>query len=141
MDPNLTADSLLESTLHDRERREERDIAKVTLQEARRYGMKETSHQGRRKKKGVVKYYYAGHVFVYDELSNKAITSYKYDHDRDLYSGQGGTKSTSEEIIQHTAKEQESEDTPAIPQTERIQTYQIRDSIHPTHCHSKKQFP
>ena len=81
MDSNLTANSALESTLHDRERREERNIDKVTLQEARRYGMKET--QGKR---GIVKYYYAGHVFVYNEQTNKAITSYKYERDRDLYS-------------------------------------------------------
>ena len=60
MDSNLTANSVLESTLHDRERREERGIEKVTLQEARRYGMKE-----RQGKRGIAKFYYAGHVFVY----------------------------------------------------------------------------
>lgn len=86
MDSNLTADSALESTLHDRERREERGIEKVTLQEARRYGMKE-----KQRKRDIVKYYYAGHVFVYNERTNKAITSYKYERDRDLYPLAKGT--------------------------------------------------
>ena len=81
MDSNLTAHSVLESTLHDRERRQERPIDKITLQEARRYGIKDL----RGGKKGRIRYLYAGHVFIYDERQNKAITSYKYDRICDLY--------------------------------------------------------
>jgi hypothetical protein len=75
MDSNLTADSLLLSTLHDRERREQREIAKITLKEARRYGMAEKQSKGR------IRYTYAGHVFIYDPKSNRAITSWKIDSD------------------------------------------------------------
>ena len=89
MDSNLTEHSELESTLHDRQRREERQIEKITLQEARRYGMKE-----RQGKTGRIMYYYAGHVFVYDERRNKAITSYKFDRLSDLYK----TKTTRNDV-------------------------------------------
>ena len=82
MDSNLTAHSVLKSTLHDRERRQERQIDKITLQEARRYGIRD--RQGGANKDRV-RYFYAGHVFIYDERQNKAITSYKYDRISDLY--------------------------------------------------------
>jgi len=49
-------ESVLKSTLHDRERRVERQISKATLQEARRYGRPEKTYKGR------IKYTYAGHV-------------------------------------------------------------------------------
>ena len=85
MDSHLTVDSELISTLHDRERRVERQIEKITLQEARRYGMAEKSSKGR------IKYTYAGHVFIYDPRQNRAITSWKIDPNRSLpYGGAGG---------------------------------------------------
>jgi hypothetical protein len=76
MDSNLTADSELLSTLHDRQRRAERQVEKITLQEARRYGMAEKQSKGR------IRYQYAGHVFIYDQRANKAITSWKIDPNR-----------------------------------------------------------
>ena len=84
MDSHLTVDSELISTLHDRERRVERQIEKITLQEARRYGMAEKSSKGR------IKYTYAGHVFIYDPRQNRAITSWKIDPNRSLPYGGGG---------------------------------------------------
>ena len=72
-DSELTMNSVLGSTLHDRQRREERSIAKITLQEARRYGMSQQQAKGR------IRYDYAGHVFIYDPRKNRAITSYKKD--------------------------------------------------------------
>lgn len=76
MDSSLTADSVLLSTLHDRERREQRGVEKVTLQEARRYGMAEKQSKGR------IRYTYAGHVFIFDPHSNRAITSWRIEQDR-----------------------------------------------------------
>eukprot|EP00523_Entomoneis_sp_CCMP467_P017613 CAMPEP_0168803616 /NCGR_PEP_ID=MMETSP0726-20121227/84_1 /TAXON_ID=265536 /ORGANISM="Amphiprora sp., Strain CCMP467" /LENGTH=846 /DNA_ID=CAMNT_0008855419 /DNA_START=38 /DNA_END=2575 /DNA_ORIENTATION=- len=76
MDSNTTADSVLISTLHDQERREQRGVTKVTQQEARRYGMTEHAKNGR------IKYTYAGHVFIYDPRSNRAITSWKTENDQ-----------------------------------------------------------
>lgn len=76
MDSQLTADSVLLSTDHDRLRRMERQINKITLQEARRYGMSEKQSKGR------IKYTYAGHVFIYDEKNNRAISSWKIDPNR-----------------------------------------------------------
>lgn len=63
--------SVLYSSLHGRQRREERHIAKATLVLARRYGMKESEP-----KSGNVKYTYAGVTFVYDPISETEITSY-----------------------------------------------------------------
>jgi hypothetical protein len=76
MSSSLTVDSCLLSTLHDRERREERDVLKVTQQEARRYGMSERQSNGR------IRYTYAGHVFIYDPETNRAITTWKFDGNR-----------------------------------------------------------
>jgi len=73
MNSNLTSNSVLLSTVHDRQRRAERQIEKITLKEARRYGMRETQNDGR------IKYSYAGHVFIFDPKQNKAITSWKID--------------------------------------------------------------
>jgi len=75
MDSNLTQDSALGSTQHDQERREERDIQKITQLEARRYGMAE------KQKKGRIKFTYAGHVFIWNSKANKAITSWKENQD------------------------------------------------------------
>ena len=71
MNSDLTVDSELISTLHDRQRREQRDIEKEDLQRARRYGMME---DGRRP--GIKKCHHAGRVLVYDERNNRIITSY-----------------------------------------------------------------
>ncbi|KAG7341585.1 alpha-kinase family protein [Nitzschia inconspicua] len=71
MDSIQIANSVLFSTDHDRLRRMERQIDKITLQEARRYGMSEKQRKGR------IKYTYAGHVFIYDKKKNRAITSWK----------------------------------------------------------------
>jgi len=54
----------------------ERQIEKITLQEARRYGMSETQSNGR------IKYTYAGLVFIFDPKHNRAITSWKIDSTR-----------------------------------------------------------
>jgi hypothetical protein len=71
MASDLTSNSVLNSTLHDRQRRDERQIDKATLREARRYGMATRQAQGR------IRYDYASHVFIYDPQSNSAITSWK----------------------------------------------------------------
>ncbi|KAL3919188.1 MAG: hypothetical protein SGILL_003880 [Bacillariaceae sp.] len=76
MDSHLTAESVLLSTDHDRLRRAERQIDKITLLEARRYGMPETQRNGR------IKYTYAGHVFIFDPRTNQAVTSWKIDPNR-----------------------------------------------------------
>jgi hypothetical protein len=55
----------MNSTLHDRQRRHERQIDEDTLHEARRYGI------------GRIRSDYAGHVFIYDPKTNSAITSWK----------------------------------------------------------------
>ena len=65
-----TAASTLLSGIHDRERRSERDIEKIDLQRARRYGMREKQSKRRDK------YTYGGIVFIYDKRSNMAITSW-----------------------------------------------------------------
>ena len=66
-----TAESVLESGIHGRQRREEREIQKIDLQRARRYGIQEPARNGR------VKYTYGGIVFIYDPKRNIEITSYK----------------------------------------------------------------
>ena len=66
-----TAESVLESGIHGRQRREEREIQKIDLQRARRYGIQEPARNGR------VKYTYGGIVFIYDPKRNREITSYK----------------------------------------------------------------
>lgn len=76
MDSQLTIDSVLLSTDHDRLRRMERQISKITLQEARRYGICEKQSKGR------LRYIYAGHVFIYDSKTNRAISSWKVDTNR-----------------------------------------------------------
>jgi hypothetical protein len=73
MDSDLTTNSALNSTLHDRQRRKERQIDKATLQQARRYGMATKQDHGR------IRYDHAGHVFIYDPKTNSAITSWKTD--------------------------------------------------------------
>ena len=91
MDSQLTANSELFSTLHDRERRVERQIDKITLQEARRYGMAEKSSKGR------IRYTYAGHVFIYDPRSNNAISSWKIDPNSNPHSYGGATNNFSKQ--------------------------------------------
>ena len=66
-----TVQSVLESGVHGRLRREERNIQKIDLQRARRYGMKEPARNGR------VKYTYGGIIFIYDPESNREVTSYR----------------------------------------------------------------
>jgi hypothetical protein len=63
-------DSELESTLHNRQRRESREIKKIDQLRARRYGMCEPGHHGR------LKYTLAEQVFIWDPRNNRAITSY-----------------------------------------------------------------
>jgi hypothetical protein len=71
MDSDLTTNSALNSTLHDRQRRKQRQINKASLQEARRYGMATKQAYGR------IRYDHSGHVFIYDPKTNSAITSWK----------------------------------------------------------------
>jgi len=67
----LTAASVLHSATHGRERRLERNIEKIDLQRARRYGMKEAARHGR------VKYTYGGICFIYDPETKSEVTSYQ----------------------------------------------------------------
>lgn len=65
-----TADSTLLSGIHGRQRRQERNIQKVELQRARRYGFCEGANNG------CVKYTYGGTVFIYDQRTNREVTTY-----------------------------------------------------------------
>lgn len=62
--------SALVSATHGRQRRQERNIQKIDLQRARRYGMKEDGRNGR------IKYTYGGVVFIYDPYHNREVTSF-----------------------------------------------------------------
>ena len=62
--------SSLSSGSHDRERREERHIQKIDLPRAKRYDMKEETHNGREK------YTYGGVVFIYDQKRNQEVTTF-----------------------------------------------------------------
>ena len=75
--------SELQSAVHGRERREERDIQKIDCMRARRYGMREPA------KKGRIKYTYGGVVFIYDQIRNREITCYPTS---DKSSTKSGTK-------------------------------------------------
>jgi hypothetical protein len=61
----------LVSGTHGRERRLERNVEKIDLQRARRYGIAEPSRRGR------IKYTYGGVVFIYDPKKNIEITSWQ----------------------------------------------------------------
>lgn len=97
-----TAASTLLSGVHDRERRQERDIEKIDLQRARRYGMREIVRNGREK------YSYGGIVFIYDPKRNFAITSWK---DGKASKTSGTTIATPIMLDKHTynSKQQESD--------------------------------
>ena len=62
--------SSLASGVHGRQRRHERNIEKIDLQRARRYGMKEAGKNGR------IKFTYGGVVFIYDPIYNREVTSF-----------------------------------------------------------------
>ena len=62
--------SSLISGVHGRQRREERNIQKIDLQRARRYGMKEAGRNGRQK------FTYGGIVFIYCPYTNREVTSF-----------------------------------------------------------------
>ena len=66
---SIAASSLV-SGAHGRKRRQERQISKIDLQRARRYGMAEPARFGR------IKYTLGGKVFIYDPSCNAEITSY-----------------------------------------------------------------
>lgn len=97
MPPNLEESrSVLESSLlstdHGRERREERNINKVDLQTARRYGMQEDASRpggGKGRSRQRIKYTYGGVTFIYDPIRNCEVTSYA---SRDISSDVSGTK-------------------------------------------------
>jgi Mg-chelatase subunit ChlD len=65
-----TAMSSLVSGIHGRQRRHERNIEKIDLQRARRYGMAEYQANGR------IRYTYGGIVFIYCPRTNREITSF-----------------------------------------------------------------
>ena len=90
-DHNSVAQSQLLSTIHDRERRNERGIDKIDLQNARRYGMEERGYGGR------LKYTYGGVVFIYDPDTNRAITSFPA---HDVASSKSGTTVTRPFVLQ-----------------------------------------
>ncbi len=79
-------------------RREERDIQKIDLQRARRYGMCEPAKFGR------LKYTYGGVVFIYDPANNQEVTSYS---SRDPAPESSGTKNAMPIIL---SKKEEYED-------------------------------
>jgi hypothetical protein len=101
MDSDLTTNSALNSTLHDRQRREEREINKDTLQEARRYGMATKQAHGR------IRYDYSGHVFIYDPKTNSAITSWKkgvLDTRTNKQSNHKGSSNSPRQLSRHQKK-------------------------------------
>jgi len=65
-----TVFSSLLSGVHGRERRLERNIEKIDLLRAKKYGMEEKSRYGR------IKYTYGGIVFIYDPVEGKEITTF-----------------------------------------------------------------
>lgn len=97
-DVRPTAESVLNSGLHGRQRREERNIQKIDLQRARRYGMEEPARNGR------IKYTFGGVVFIYDPCTNREVTSYK---SKDAAPDTSGTKMADPVILQ---KKKEYED-------------------------------
>ena len=68
------AHSDLESTLHDRQRRQERQIKKIDQQRARRFGMREPGRHGR------IKYTLGGMVFIWDPVQNRSVTSWQIEN-------------------------------------------------------------
>ena len=80
---NDTEFSSLLSGTHGRERRLERNIEKIDLQRAKRYGMQEAGRFGR------IKYTYGGIVFIYDPVKGREVTSFP---SRDEASDETGTK-------------------------------------------------
>ena len=75
--------SELLSNAHGRQRREERDIQKIDLQRARRYGIVEPARRGR------LKYTYGGIIFIYDPKKRMEVTSFP---SRDVALETSGTK-------------------------------------------------
>ena len=80
---HMTDFSSLLSGIHGRERRKERNIEKIDLQRAKKYGMQESTIKGR------LKFTYGGIVFIYDPIRRREITSYP---SRDAASESTGTK-------------------------------------------------
>ena len=64
---SLMPTSTILSATHGRQRRSERDIDKVDLKMAKKYGMKQQARHGR------VKYTFRGVVFIYDPKTNKEV--------------------------------------------------------------------
>ena len=104
----LTVDATLLSTLHSRQRRQERNISKHDLKLARRYGMEDhsapsSSSSSAKKNKylntsrnnnsddDVKKYVFGGKVFIYNSITNQEITCYP---SMDYSSNTSGTKVT-----------------------------------------------
>ena len=73
--------STLLSAAHGRQRRLERNIQKIDLQRARRYGMKEKTRKGREK------YTYGGIVFIYDPKRKREVTSFPSNDNSCISSG------------------------------------------------------
>ena len=71
----------------------ERDIRKIDLQRARRYGIKEEGHPGT----GRLKYTFAGITFIYDPKTKTEVTSYAC---RDFASDVSGTKVTDPVVLE-----------------------------------------
>ena len=80
---HMTEFSSLLSGIHGRERRQERNIEKIDLQRAKKYGMQESTFKGR------LKFTYGGIVFIYDPIRRREITSFP---SRDAASESTGTK-------------------------------------------------
>lgn len=115
-----TAQSVLESSLHGRQRREERGIQKIDLQRARRYGMKEAGRFGR------LKYTYGGVVFIYDPHRNREVTSFK---SQDVALASSGTRATEPIILKK--REETSDD--VVRRTLQNRSIQLQKSKWTSH--------
>ena len=119
----ITDFSTLLSGAHGRQRREERNIEKIDLQRAKRYGMKEKSHTGRDK------YTYGGIVFIYDPRRKREVTSFP---SSDKSCRSSGTKCTEPIIL--NKKYVETHD--LLLHSNQIKTYSDRNSFSKWSSHS-----
>lgn len=92
---NHTVFTALQSATHGRERRIERQIEKIDLQRARKYGMAEQQRNGR------TKYTYGGVVFIFDPYDNSEVTSWP---SKDFSSNESGTKMVKPILVEKKAK-------------------------------------
>ena len=90
-----TSQETLISCTHGRERRVEREIQKIDLQRARKYGMKEENRFGR------WKFTYGGIVFITDSTCTKEITCFP---SKDVSRGCSGSKFATPTLLERRAE-------------------------------------